>query len=351
MMLKDYPLKVGLIGTGGIALGQHLPAWMTLPGAKVTGLADVSRDSLERAAETCDATYLTEDYRELLARDDVEIIDICAPSALHARVSIDALEAGKHVLCEKPMATSSDDAARVLDAAERSGKKFMVAQQFRLDPRSTRLMDHLSRHPLGTVYYARAQWLRRRFVPGQPAFTEKRLSGGGPLFDLGVHLLDLAWTVMGRPDPVSVSAGTYNHLAQRDDLGSDWTDWDPKSMDVEDFAVGLIRFANGSLLTLESSWLGFQPEAERTAIQWYGSQSGAIWPDGCLSGEENRVPWDLQLRDAPGEKAHHALIRRFAEAVLQDEPPPISPRDSFQVVQMLDAMYRSATSGREEPVG
>jgi predicted dehydrogenase len=344
------PLRVAVLGTGAIARSKHLPAWSKLPEFQIAGLADASPVSLAAVPAEFQIERRVTDYRDLLDDKSIDVVDICVPSALHAEVAIAALEAGKHVLCEKPMATSRDDAAAMLAAARASGKKLMVAQHMRFEPSVLQLRTYLEHNPPGDVYYTRAQWLRRRRLPARPGFTDKRLSGGGALYDLGVHLLDLSWWLVGCPTPTSVSGVTFNRLARRSDIGSEWGTWEPTTIDVEDFASGLVRFAGGSAISLEVSWLGFQPEGEFWRLQMYGTRSGVTWPEGVIVGEDNLIPWDLKLAEATGELAHHHVIRQFARAVVEDKPVPIPPEQSANIIAMLDGLYASSASGREAAI-
>ncbi len=343
-------LRVAIVGTGAIARDQHLPAWSKVPFAKVVAAADASRVILDLVADQFEIERRTLDYRELLEGDLVDVVDICVPSALHAQVACDALGAGKHVLCEKPLATSREDAQRILQAYESSGKKLMVGQHLRFDPNVRRLHNYLQTHPAGRIYYARAQWLRRRRLPARPGFTQRTLSGGGALYDLGVHMLDLSWWLCGCPRPISVTGFTFNHLARRRDVGSEWGVWDPAAMDVEDFACGLIRLDGGTALHLEVSWLALQPEDEFYRLQIFGDQAGIVWPDNIVFGESDAIPWDLKLGDAKGEKGHYQVVAEFADAVFHDKPVPVPPTQSATMISVLDSLYRSAASGREEAV-
>ena len=341
------PLRVALLGTGAIARSQHLPAWSKLPEFKMVALADASPVSLAAVPSEFQIERRVSDYRELLDDPDIDVVDICVPSALHSEVVIAALQAGKHVLCEKPMATSRADAAAMLAAWRASGKKLMIAQHMRFEPSVIQLRTYLEHNSPGDVYYSRGQWLRRRRLPARPGFTDKRLSGGGALYDLGVHLLDLAWWLIGCPRPMTVSGATFNRLARRRDIGSEWGTWEPTTIDVEDFATGLVKFEGGSAMNLEVSWLGFQPQDEFWRLQMYGTRSGVSWPEGVIVGEDNLIPWDLKLAEAKGEKAHHHVIRQFARSVADDTPVPVPPEQSANVIAMLDGLYASSASGRE----
>ena len=352
-------LNVAVIGAGAIARSQHLPGWQKVPEARVVAMADASPVALANTADFFGIEKRATDYRELLDDPAIDVFDICAPSGLHAEISIAALQAGKHVLCEKPMATSRSDAARMIEASETSGKKLMIGQHMRFDPGVRQLRESVEQFPLGDVYYCRAQWLRRRRLPARPGFTSRALSGGGALYDLGVHMLDLGLWMMGNPVVTSVSGATYGWLARRrNDIGSEWGQWDPATIDVEDFAVGMVRFANTSVLNLEASWLGFQPQEEMWQLQLFGTQAGAIWPPTQISGETRFKPWDIRPgerpQDHPGdrplEKPHHEIIRQFALALVNNTEVPVPPRQTANSVAILEGLYRSAAEGREVPV-
>jgi predicted dehydrogenase len=318
-----------------------------VPFAEVAALADASLEALARGAAAVPAAGRHDDWRDLVARPDLDVIDVCTPNALHAPVALAALRSGKHVLCEKPLATTAAEVAALADAARASGRVLMAAQQLRYDRAAAQLKGLIDAGMLGEVYYARAQWLRRRLLPARPTFTERRLSGGGPAFDIGVHVLDLACWFMGWPEPVSVSAGAGTFLARRADLTGEWGEWDRDRLDVEDFAAGFVRFANGAVVTLETSWLAFQPERETVKVQCYGTRGGLVWPDGVLSGETGRAPWDLRLADGSRNAPHHDEIRAFAEAVRDGRPSPVPVAESLNGIRILEALYRSSELRRE----
>ncbi len=342
-------LNIGVIGAGLIARDQHFPAWRKIPFTRVLAVADSSADALHRFGDEQVPLRFT-DYRDLLADERIDIVDVCAPSGLHAEVTIAALRAGKHVLVEKPMATNRADAEAMYRAARDAGKKLMVAQHLRFGPTMQQLRRYLAANPLGTVYYARGQWLRRRRLPARPGFTKFSLSGGGAIYDLGIHMFDLTWWMMGCPRPLTATGGMYDHLSRRADLGSEWGQWDHTQVEVDDFAAGMIRFENGGLLSLEVSWLGFMKEAEFYRMQLFGTERGLTWPDLVITGETERIPWDLQLVEPAGEVAHHEVIRQFAEAVLNDEPVPVPPEQSVMSIAVLEALAASHREKREQSV-
>jgi predicted dehydrogenase len=291
---------------------------------------------------------LVTDFRPLLDDESIDVIDVCVPSALHEEITVAALNAGKHVICEKPMATSRQGAARILQAHARAGTKYTVLQNMRVQPSVMRLREFLGPAGLGDVYYARAQWLRRRLLPGRPGFINRSLSGGGALYDIGVHAVDLAWWLMGCPVPARASGSTFDRLAHRPGMGTEWGQWSADEIDVEDFAVGMIRFADGATLAVEASWLGFQPEREIWRVQLFGTEAGALWPDNRVVGERDGHPWDVQLPARnDGSLGHATAIAHFARAVVDDTSVAVPPHESATVIAMLEALYRSAAAGRE----
>jgi predicted dehydrogenase len=287
------------------------------------------------------------DFGDLIAQHDLDIVDICTPNTIHTPIALAALRHGKHVLCEKPLATSSSEVLELQKAAKQAQRLLMTAQHLRFEPLSLQLKRMVDDGALGEVYYTRAQWLRRRFVPARPTFIERRLSGGGPGLDIGVHVLDLGYWFIGAPEPVSVTAIAEQKLAQRTDLTGGWGDWDRQRFDVEDFAAAFVRFANGAALMLEASWLLYQPEAETIRLQCCGTQGGLTWPDGVIAGETNRIPWDKHLKEKTGTPAHHEVIRQFAEAVRDDRPSPVPVEETLNVIRILEALYRSAETKQE----
>jgi predicted dehydrogenase len=342
-------IRVGVVGVGpgGIGSDQHLPGWSKVPFTEVVALADISPDNLARAGAQFPNAIRLADWREMVALDSLDVIDICTPNRTHAEIALAALHTGKHVLCEKPLATTSGEILQLQKAAKQSGRLLMTAQHLRFEPVCLQLKKLVDDGALGDVYYARAQWLRRRFVPARATFIERRLSGGGPGFDIGVHVLDLGYWFMGAPQPVSVTATTAAKLAHRTDLGGGWGDWDRAKFDVEDFAAGFIRFNNGAVLVLEASWLLFQPEPEVVRLQCCGTNGGLMWPDGVIVSETDRIPWDKHLRDKSGTPAHHEAIRRFALAVRDDKPSPVPVEETLNVIRILEGLYRSAETKRE----
>ncbi|HEV3238516.1 MAG TPA: Gfo/Idh/MocA family oxidoreductase [Gemmataceae bacterium] len=340
-------LKVGIIGVGGIGRDQHIPGWSKVPFAEIIAAADTSEAARHDAATKVPGIRTFSDWQDLLKLGEIDIVDICTPNQTHCPIALAALSAGKHVICEKPLATTASEVRQMRDAAVKAKRLIMTAQHFRFDASSRRVKALIDGGLLGDIYYTRAQWLRRRLLPPRSTFIEKRLSGGGTAVDIGVHILDLAYWFLGAPKPVSVSAQIEVRQGLREDLSSAWGEWDRKLIDVEDFAAALIRFDNGTTLMLETSWLSFQPESETIRLQCFGSKAGLTWPDGVVVGETNKVPWTMRVEETPKNSAHHEEILQFAEAVRLGKPSPVSIEETLAVTTILEAIYRSGTERRE----
>jgi predicted dehydrogenase len=342
-------LKVGVIGVGGIA-GTHFPGWKESPHAEMVAMADVSAEALHRVADAQGVALRYEKPEDLIANRDIDIIDICTPNMYHAPLAIAALEAGKHVICEKPLAPTPDAIRQMIRARDRSGKLLMTAQHFRFQGSAKALKAEIDGGVLGEVYHARSWMLRRNGVPIRPGFIMKQHSGGGPCIDIGVHILDLTLWMMGHPKPVAVAGVTQDRLARRPGAFSNWGGPIPSTMDVEEFAAAFVRFENGATLVLEVSWLLHHKTTGEDMQMWlYGDKGGAHWPANELltSNNETRQHMNTQLTNAERGEPHAKECVAFAEAVAIGKPSPVPAEESLDVIAILDGLYRSAASGRE----
>ncbi|MCL2081349.1 MAG: Gfo/Idh/MocA family oxidoreductase, partial [Oscillospiraceae bacterium] len=273
-------LKLGIVGCGGIAAGKHLPATAKLSGKceAVAFCDEVKERAVKLAKEygTADAKVYS-DYKELVADKNVDVVYVLTPNVSHSTITIAALENGKHVMCEKPMAHTSADAKKMLDAWKKSGKHFTIGYQNRFRPDAQALYKACAAGELGEIYYARAHALRRRAVPTWGVFPDKAKQGGGPLIDIGTHALDLTLWMMNSYKPVSVSGSVFYKLGDSEDAssGNMFGPWDTKSYEVEDSAFGLIKFAGGATVYLESSWALNLRDAYEACTTLCGTKAGA----------------------------------------------------------------------------
>ena len=345
-------LKVGLVGMGGIA-NLHVGGWAIAPNAELVAGSDVNTAVFPYWQEKHDFKYITADPDDIFNDPDIDIVDICAPNNYHADLAIRAMEAGKHVLCEKPLASTPAEIRRMIEARDRTGMTLMTAQHHRFSGVSKALKAEIDSGALGDVYHARSWMLRRAAVPVRPGFIMKEHSGGGPTVDIGVHILDLTMWFMGSPKAVSVTGVARAELAHQPGAFSIWGTADiPPEYDVEDFAAAFVRFDNGATLMLEVSWMLHHPvESYEDMQMWlYGTNGGAHWPNNEIYQANNVTKQHynrrLLLQPEP-HKAHHQEIIEFANTVATGGESLVPAEQSLQVALILDAVYKSQATGRE----
>jgi predicted dehydrogenase len=345
-------LQVGVIGVGGIAR-THMPGWEASEHAEVVAGADISEVALEQWGKTYGIDRLVADGKDLLSDPDIDIIDICTPNNYHAPFAIAAMEAGKHVICEKPLAPTPDAIRDMIAARDTSGKMLMTAQHFRFMGSSRALKAEVDAGALGQIYHARSWLLRRAAAPTRPGFIMKKHSSGGPCIDIGVHILDLTLWLMGNPNPVAVTGVARAELAHQEGAFSIWGGAIPPEFDVEDFSAAFVRFENGATLILEVSWMLHHDTAGRPSDMqmWlYGTQGGCHWPKCELyeSNNASRQHYNRTLQITANELEPHAQeCLEFAQAVVDGSPSPVPAEQSLQVMAILDGVYRSQDAGCE----
>ena len=248
-------LKIGIVGCGGIANNKHLPAIKKNGHFEAVAFCDLIEERAVKAKEdygTEDARVYT-DYQELI-KEDLDAVYVLTPNNAHAPVTIAALKAGKHVMCEKPMAKTYAEAKEMAETARQTGKILTIGYQNRYRGDSLYLKKACENGDLGEIYYAKAHAIRRRAVPTWGVFLDEEKQGGGPLIDIGTHALDLTLWMMDNYEPESVTGSVFRKLADQKDTGNAWGDWDPKEFTVEDSAFGFIKMKNGAVINLEASW-------------------------------------------------------------------------------------------------
>lgn len=346
-------LGIGIIGSGGIAQGQHMPAYARLTEkAQIVAVADVNEATARQAAERFEVPHIYTDFQELLARDDVQAVSVCTPNFMHHDLTIAALTAGKHVLCEKPLARSAPEAREMVLTARETGKMLQVALQWRFTSAAQFLHRFIREEgKLGEVYYARAHALRRRGIPGWGVFIDKEKQGGGPLIDIGVHILDATLFLMGYPKPVSAFGTTYAKFGHRKDVVGLMGQWDVDRFSVEDYAVGLIKFDNGATVLLESSFCANIGEDEFNTTL-LGDKAGVYAnpmgsPPIQIFTEENKTLYNVEPAHLPNVNAYHAEVEAFVDAIIGGKPSPVPGEHGYILNAILDAIYESSETGRE----
>lgn len=345
------PVRIGVIGCGSI--GSYHIEKLVAAGAKLVAVCDIDPDALQSAAKKFAVPNAMPDYRDLLALDELDAVTVALPNDLHAPVSIAALRAGKHVFCEKPMAMNVGECKQMIAAAAKARRVLQIGLVCRFHAEPQLVCQLRDEGKLGNIYHAQAISTRRRGVPGRGGwFTTKARSGGGPLIDIGVHILDLTTWMMGQPRPVAVSAQTFRKFIQRDDYACTGMWGKPVAggpTDVEDYATAMIRFANGATCHLECSWAANIGE-DVTHCQVLGDKAGVSLDLGSkglsLHGQDGSLLTDTK----PLYRKREGFVEEFKAfiASCQTGKRAAIPGEHGQYVQaLLDGIYRSAKARRE----
>ena len=353
-------LRIGIVGCGGIANGKHLPALKNESDrVEMVAFCDLIPARAEQAAKeygTHDAKTCT-DYHELIADKSIDVVHVCTPNRSHCEISVAALEAGKHVMCEKPMAKTAADARKMLEAAKKSGKKLTIGYQSRFTKEAQVIKKAVDRGDLGEIYFAKAHAVRRRAVPTWGVFLNEYEQGGGPLIDIGTHALDLTLWMMNNYKPQSVLGQTFKKLGDQTETGNIWGDWDPKEFTVEDSAFGLIRMENGATIFLESSWALNTLDTGEAITTLCGTKAGADMRDGVrfnmvdLGCQTVKKP-DLSaggvafFEGSAGMTPAQMEAHYWINAILNDTDPMVLPEQALTVTEILEAIYTSAKTGK-----
>lgn len=346
------PIRIGIIGAGNIG-NVHMSEFSKLADeCKITSVTDAYLPLAEARAQQYGVPNVAASPEELIARDDVDAVVIGVPNQFHAPIAVQALEAGKHVLLEKPMAINADAARSIMRAARASNKTLMMSHQMRWESVPMQIKAQAERGEFGKIYSAKTGWFRRKGIPGWGTwFTRMDQSGGGPLIDIGVHMLDLALHLMGSPKPVSVYGATYAEFGPKKKGIGTWgkPNWDG-IYDVEDFATALIKMEDGSTLTLEVSWAVHMDTDSTPFIHLMGSEGGATYRgrQGKLLTEKFDRPMETDITVPEGDEGpRQRMSKHFLECVREGKEPLTSALSGFTNMLILDAIYESSRTGGE----
>ena len=350
-------LKIGIIGCGGIANGKHLPALSKLDIVELVAFCDleVSRaEAAKKAFGTEDALVFT-DYQDLL-KLELDAVHVLTPNSSHAPLTIAALEAGCHVMCEKPMAKTSKEAKAMIEAAKRTGKKLTIGYQNRFRTDSQYLHTICEAGELGEVYTAKAHAIRRRAVPTWGVFLDEAAQGGGPLIDIGTHALDLTLWMMNNYTPKYVVGNAYHKLSGTKNAANAWGPWDPEKFTVEDSAIGFVVMENGATIYLESSWAINSLDVKEAKTTLMGTKAGADMNNGLsINGEEHGLLYEKKIEletggvdfyDGAGDDPAFNEAESWYDAIVNDTAPLVKPEQALVVTQILEGIYESAETGQ-----
>ncbi|MBQ6789718.1 MAG: Gfo/Idh/MocA family oxidoreductase [Clostridia bacterium] len=351
-------VRVGIIGCGGIANGKHMPGLKNVKEAEMVAFCDLIIERAEKAAKeygTPDAKVYV-DYKEMLEDKTIDVVHVCTPNRAHSFITVDALEAGKHVMCEKPMAINSVEALKMIDAAKRTGKKLTIGYQNRQRNDAQYLKNEALAGTFGDIYYARAIALRRRAVPTWGVFLNEYEQGGGPLIDIGTHALDLSLWTMDNYKPKYCVGSVYHKLNDQTETANAFGDWDPEKFTVEDCAFGFVVMENGATISVESSWAINMLDTIEATTMVCGTKGGGDLIGGCrINGIRQGRQYDYApnlnsggvafydggSNDSDGTKE----ARQWIRAILDDKDPCVLPEQAYCVTQILEGIYTSSKTG------
>lgn len=338
-------LKIGIIGVGSIAKDRHIPAILKASEqAEIVALSDVNYVNLQETAKALGIEGYAIDYRDILPK--VDAVVICTPNKFHAEITIHALEAGCHVLCEKPMAMNTLECEQMMEAAEKSGKLLYIAYHYRHTDVAKLAKETMQSGAIGNVLVTRVKAMRQRKVPGWGVFTNKALQGGGSLIDYGCHLLDMALWLLDNNGSVEVMGRTYNALSRTPNQVNEWGDYDHATFDVDDHVMAYMTFSDGTSLALECSWAANVKEDEMH-VSLSGDQQGmSVYP------YELYYPQNGFMHTSEANASHDEIVagerqmNNFIESCLGKSEMVVKPEEAMKVNELMEAIYTSSTLGK-----
>ncbi|MBE6626564.1 MAG: Gfo/Idh/MocA family oxidoreductase [Ruminococcaceae bacterium] len=351
-------IRVGIIGCGGIANGKHMPSLSRVPGVEMVAFCDIIEERALQAKKdfgTEDAKTYT-DYKELLEDKTIDVVHVCTPNRAHSFITVDALEAGKHVMCEKPMAINSVEAKKMLDASKRTGKMLTIGYQTRQSAQAQYLKAEAEAGTFGDIYFARACAVRRRAVPTWGVFLNEYEQGGGPLIDIGTHALDVTLWLMDNYKPKYCVGTAYHALNKCTEQGNAWGNWDPDKFTVEDSAFGFIVMENGATVSLDAAWALNTLEVREACCMICGTKAGADMFGGVhINGIRQNRQYTFEPNFNSGGAAFYEGVDdnspqdkeayQWIKAVREQKNPTVLPEQAYCITQILEGIYTSAKTG------
>lgn len=354
------PLRAAVIGLG--VGGAHIEGYLKSPDTQLVAICDINPETLKARTQrynlTDVATYTDSDA--LLTEAKPDIVSVCLPNALHKDVTIKALQAGAHVLCEKPLATTVSDARAMLRAAQQAGRRLMTAYNHRYRADVEWIRDLIQAGRLGRIYAVDAWWRRETGIPGSGWFGKKEMAGGGALIDLGVHMLDMALYLMGFPRVITVNGSISSNFGSRG--LKVWSmrgvnTFDPSKFTVEDYSAAFLRLEGDIVMTLRASWAEHrQPGEDLIRLEIQGTEGTALLTVPNYTRQDT-VRFFTEIGGKPtvvipnlkwdGDYGHEALIADVVRALVRGEPSPADGVHGFVGVQVLEAVYQASRTGRE----
>lgn len=346
---KGKKLRVAVIGCGGIAQ-SHLNCYKNIPEVEIVAGVDIVPDRLKVMQDKWGVQAVYADWKKMLKEVQPDAVDVCTPNGVHCAPVVDACNAGCHAMTEKPMAMTPAESEKMIAAAKKNKVKLAVGFQYRYHPNTQFLVRARDEGQFGNIMFVKCQALRRRGIPNWGVFGQKKLQGGGPMIDIGVHVIEMAHYFMGSPRPIAASGNTWTYLGNKPStVVSQWPGWDYKTYTVEDLAIGQIRFDNGAILQIEAS---FAAHIEKdvwnfTAI---GDKGGCAWDPSAIYTDRagtmtNSTP--AFVGDNSWDYLFTTKLRNWVSGCMNNTPLTASGEAGLAVQKILDGVYRSAAAGKE----
>lgn len=354
----EKKLRIGVIGCGWIANGKHMPAQKANPRAEMVAFCDIIVERAEAAKANFgnENSAVYEDYRELLKDESIDAVLVLTHNCMHCEITVAALNAGKHVLCEKPMATTYAEATQMIEAAKKNNKVLTIGYQNRWRPDSMYMKKQADDGVFGEIYYAEAIAIRRRGVPTWGVFIDEEKQGGGPLIDIGTHALDLTLHMMNNYEPAFCVGKTFHKLNKQTDTGNDMGQWDPERFTAEDAAFGFVVMKNGAVIYLKSSWALNILDPHEAITTICGDKGGADMLDGLrINGVKDGCQYvtkptfnagSVAYFSGSGANPEQLEANNFTAAILDGAELNVKPEQAACVTRILEAIYESEKTGK-----
>ena len=350
---KGKKFRIAIIGCGGISQA-HLRAYQDIPEVEIVAGCDIKQECLDRMNKEWGVPVksLYKDWKEMIKKEKLDAVDICTPNGVHCAPAIDACNAGLHVMVEKPMAMNVAECKKMVAAAKKNKVKLAVGFQQRYHDNAEFLIRAREAGKFGEIKFVKVQALRRRGIPNWGVFGQKELQGGGPMIDIGVHMIELAHFIMGQPKPVAISGNVWTYLGNKKaETVCPWPDWDYKTYTVEDLAIGQVRFENGAIMQIESSFAA-HIEKDVHNVTFMGTKGGGSFRPAAIYTDQdgtmvNIAPGFLPNPDANWTVLFKNKLQNWINAATKGTPLLADAEEGMVIQKILNGLYDAAEAGKE----